>query len=358
MKTLSRSKLFWSAIFVLVLIRIAMTFVLLDRLNKFLADFSPIYSGHVGDLRISVWRGAYRFSDFDLRLKKDGDEKFVVGKVVDVSLAWRELFQGRITTDIKITGLDVSLTQKVIDTIRAAPKKSEEDTHKAGKKLFPVRVERIELRESSFEFAELLSIPDWNRWRITQIDGRISNATPNEGTPIMFLTANGALFDNAKIKLVLQMNQLVSPPAWDADLELRAFQLKDANAWLKRKMPLTFTSGALDLFAEARSLPGGFEGYVKPFIKKADIVAGNETFSGLRQFGIEVSLATINLILRTSKDKVLATKILFARENGEFKLNSTRAISEALKNGFSDPLPEGIDDEISLSNINSTEVKK
>lgn len=347
--SLFRSKMFWVIVILAVVVRVVGPLVVRQQLNKFLADFSPIYSGHIDDVSLGVLRGAYQFRGFELRLKDPKTDRFVYGKLVDVSLAWRELFKGRITTDIAVEGVDVILTNNVMNAIANAPKSAKDDTKEAANKLFPVRIERVDIRNSGFEFAELISIPDSKRWKITGIEGRISNVTPTEGVPLMFVTASGSLFDNAKLKIAAQVNQQIKPLAWDVDAELREFDLVEANAYLKRKLPLTFTSGKLDLFAEARSLDGGMEGYVKPFLKRADVVANRESFEGLKHFGIEISTATANLILRSSKEKTLATKVLFNYQNGEFKLNSAKAIGEAFKNGFRETLADGIDDEMSLA---------
>ncbi len=346
-----KSKLFWFVVIFVLMVRFFAPLIVLRELNKYLADFSPVYSGHVDSLGISFFRGAYQFRGFELRLKGSDqkNDRFVFGKVIDVSLAWREIFKGRVTTDIEVDRTEIILTQNVMNAFAKAPKEIKKDTREAADKLFPVRLERLDVKDSSFEFAELVSIPEASRWRITGIEGRASNVTPTEGAPLTFVTIKGALFGDAEIKVVAQVNQQIDPLAWDLDAELRNFGLSEANGWLKRKLPVTFTSGRLDLFAEARSLKGGMEGYVKPFFKNADVVANREAFVGLKHFGIEVSLATANLILRSSQEKTMATKIKFAYENGEFKLNSAQAVSEAFKNGFRDPLPEGIDDEISLS---------
>ncbi len=358
MKSILRSKILWGVIIALVLIRIAAPYVILPGLNNYLATFSPVYSGHVERLGLSFLRGAYSFHGFELRLKDKSNERFFLANKVDISLAFRELFKGRITTDIEIDRADIVLTIRVIDAIKKAPKETVAETQAAAKKLFPVRIERLDLRNSSFEFAELIAIPEPKRWRVTQMDGRISNVTPNESTPLMFLTLNGMLFESANIKMVAQVNQQAEPLAWDADLEVRAFELKNANEWFKRKASLTFTSGTLDIYGEARSLPDGMEGYVKPFLKNADVVAEKEAFSSFKHFGIEVTLAAANLILRTSKEKTMATKVLFDYRNGNFNVNSAKAINEAIKNGFSKMLAPGIDDEIGLKTDTKLGVRK
>ncbi len=353
-----RSPYFWSIVLVLFIVRAVTPAFLVRQTNKFLADFSETYVGHIDDLDISLLREAYSFENFSLRLKKHPKEEFVFIKDVDVSIAWRELFAGRLNTDIAVDEAKVVMTNKIMNAFSAAPKDSKEDSKEAAKKLFPVRVGRIDIKDSSFEFAELLSMPEADRWRMTKIEGRMSNVLGTETTPLSLISARGSLFNSSTVKVVSQLNLLSKPIAWDVDAEVKDFNLPNANGWLKSKLPMTFTSGKMDLYSEVRSEDGRLEGYVKPFLHKVDVVSSKETFSGLKQFAIEVSAATANLILRTSKERTLATKVLFSYDKEGFKLNSSKAISEAFKNGFSEKIPEGVDDEITLSKKNMTITKR
>lgn len=349
LRSLLRSPYFWGVFLFLVIARALTPEFFLRQTNRFLATFSETYSGHIEDFDISFLRGAYQMEGFSLRLKQSPDEEFVFIRVVDVSIAWRELFRGRVNTDIDIDKAKLVITRKIMNAFAKKPNESKEDSKKAANKLFPVRVGRIDVKNSSFEFADLLSLPEAERWRITNMEARLSNVTATQNAPLSLLSARGDLFNSSTVKVVSQMNLLKQPMAWDVDLELRDFNLPNANGFLKNKVPMTFTSGKLDAYSEIRSEKGLIQGYVKPFLHKVDVVANDEVFKGFKQFAIEVSAATANLILRTAKDKTLATKILFSYNKGEFNLNSAKAISEAFKNGFSEKIPEGIDDEISLS---------
>ncbi len=349
LKKLFRSPYFWGVILFLIIARAVTPIFILRQTNKFLANFSETYSGHIEDFDISLIRGAYQMEGFSLRLKAQPEEEFVFIQVVDVSIAWRELFMGKINTDIEVDKAKLVITNKIMNAFSKQPNESKKDSEEAASKLFPVRVGRIDVKNSNFEFAELLSIPEAQRWRISNMQGRLSNVTANENAPLSLLSARGDLFNSSTIKIVSQLNLLKKPIAWDVDVELREFNLPNANGFLKNKVPMTFTSGKLDLYSEIRSEKNSIQGYVKPFLHKIDVVANAEVFNGFKQFAIEVSAATANLILRSAKDKTLATKVLFSYEKGEFNINSAKAISEAFKNGFSEKIPEGIDDEISLS---------
>lgn len=350
-------KLKWVILIAVVLtIRAVSPFVILNQINSFLAKFSDVYYAQIEDFDISIFRGAYQFEGLSVQLKKTTEGDFANIRVIDVSIAWRELFQGRLNTDISFDGATVTLTNLTINTI--SKKDDDSDSKKAVKKLFPVRIGRIDLKNSSFEFADLIDSPNAERLKMTKLQGRLSNVTATSSSPLSLLSARGTLFDSTPIDVVAQLNLLKKPIAWDADIELKDFNLSNANGWLKRKLPLTFTSGRLNLYSEIKSESGKIEGYAKPFLFNVDVVANSEVFSGLKHFAIEISASAANLFLRTAKEKTLATKVLFSYENGDLKINSSKAFSEAFKNGFTEKIPEGIDNEISLSKKSMTISKR
>lgn len=348
-KKILRSPLFWIIIIILLIARTITPAMVLRQTNRFLQNFSKTYSGHIEDIDFDLFRGAYNFEGFSLHLKKYPNDRFLFIKKLDVSIAWREIFAGKINTDISVEEMKLIITTNFVNKFSQKPDEAKKESGQLADRLFPVRVGRLDIKNSSFEFAELLDIPEAQRWRLTNISGRLSNATPTLETPLSLLSLRGALFNSAMVKIVSQINTLSSPTAWDMDLELKDFNLANANSWLKRKVPLTFTAGKLDLYSELRSEEGQVLGYVKPFFHKAAVIANNELFINLKHFVIEVSAATLNLVLQKAKGNTLATKVLFSYEDHQLKINSAKALAEAFKNGFSEKIPEGLDDEISLS---------
>lgn len=349
MKKILRSKIFWSLLIILLLIRVLIPPMIKPQVNKLLATFSPAFEGHVNDVGISFFRGAFQLRGFELRLKDKSREKFFSARLIDTSIAWRDLLKGRITSDVLLDGTNVTLTKNVLNAFKNTPKEEQEKTKRQAGKLFPLQVERVDIRNSSFEFAELASIPEASRWKLTDVDGRISNVTPAEKFPLTMLTLDGKVFGSSIVQVAGELNQLQKPTAWDMDLELKDFDLRQANPILSQKLPLTFTSGKLDLYSEVKSEENKITGYVKPFVKNADVISSKEHFKGAKNFGIEISTAAVNLVLRDAKNKTLATKVLFSYENGNFHINSMEAIEKAFQNGFSENIPEGIDDQLSLS---------
>lgn len=326
---------------VLIVFRMILPSILLHQANKYLSEFSPTYYLHMEDLDISIIRGAYRFEEVVGKLK--GDEKtFLSIKSVDVSIAWREIFRGRVVTDIVTDKLDFLFLKDMSKL--SNPKKEAKDVKET---LFPVSVESVDLRRAQIVFEEYPSLDETSRLKIENINGQITNVTPTENQQISAFNLSGSLQGSAETVFIGELNMFRKPLLWDVDVEMKNFDLSKLNPVLIRKLPLTFTKGRLDLYAEAKNDDKLIKGYLKPFIRDIDVVANKEHFKGIKHFGIEILTALGNLILRDSDSKTVATYLDFTY-NGTFNVNTSKGISTAIENGFSKKLPAGLENKYHL----------
>ena len=339
-------------IFVFLLVaRIAMVPILHKELNKFLADFSPSLYFHMDDLDIALWRGAYRFEGVTGRVKSQKDDFLKVDKV-DVSISWKGLFKGKIETDIDVSGMDFSYTKELTQALAQAPEKNEKVRNEAAKSakdtLFPLKVESVNLRESSITLDDYPSLEEGKKFQLSNIEGRITNLIPEKDFPLSFFNIKATILGNSVLKTAGHLNTTVKPLQWDVDGELQDFNLTQANVFMKRKVPITFTKGKLDLYAEAESKDGKVEGYIKPFFTDLDIMKVGENWKGPKHWAIEAVSALGNLILRTSDTHTVATKIPFKIDDKGFHTRTGEAISKAIEHGFQQKLSPGIEDEYEL----------
>ena len=212
----------------------------------------------------------------------------------------------------------------------------------------PVRIARVDLHNSSFEFAEFIAVKTGLRWRVSNIEAKILNINPTAKIPLTFFTAQGTLLDSAMFKVAGKAKRLAQPMAYEADLELRNFDLRQANPMLINLVPVTFTAGYMDLFSEVKSEDGHMAGYIKPFFKKVQIVDNSEHFRGVKHFAVEIVAALANAILRKSDDKSVGTRIAFHQDGKDLKVDTSQALSKAIQHGFSKPLPPSIEDSLNL----------
>lgn len=331
----------------LIAVRILAPPLILKQINKGLAEASPVYAMHIDRLHLSLLRMAYRFEGLQAKLKSD-DTIFAEVEWIDVSIAWSELFRGRVLTDVVAQNGRFILGPKVIADSKSPEAKPKEDAKNVADSLFPVRVSAITLRQSAVQFGEFLHQPDSPLWRIANINAMVTNLTPTLKVPFTFFTLRGTMLDSSVLKLAGKAKRLDDPLAWEVDAELNDFDLVRANPLLVLAIPLSFSAGHLDMYSEVRSEQGKIEGYVKPFFKKAHVIGDKSDFKGIKHFAIEVVAAIGNAVLRRSKDETLATKVPFYYEGGNLKVRTDVAIDKAIDHGFGKPISKGLEDNVNL----------
>lgn len=330
----------------LIAVRLVMQPIIHKELNKFLTTFSPSVYFHIDDLGIHIIRGAYSFNGITGNIKGQ-KTNFIKIEKVDVSIAWREIFKGKVVTDIEVTGADFSYTKELKEAFAKMPQK-ENDAKAAKDKLFPVKIESVDINQGAVTMDDYPGLEEGKKLFVNNIEGRITNLTPEKKFPLSFFNIKGTLLGNSVIKSTGHLNTLSKPMQWDVDGELRDFDMTSANQFLKRKVPLTFTKGKLDLYAEAQSKGGEVEGYVKPFMKNIDVMMSKENFKGPKHWFVEILTAVGNLILRASDTKSVATRIPFNMDKSGVHVDSGEALSKAIQHGFEQQLSPGVEDKYEL----------
>lgn len=328
---------------VLLLVRIIAQPLIFKKLNQFLATFSPVYSLHVDDLDISLIRGAYRFEGVTGKLKSN-DHRFLDAKSIDVSIAWRALFQGRILTDINIDELNLIYSKELLGKADASRDKG--DAKEVKETLFPVKLESLDIKDSSIVLADYRGLKKDEPMKLSNINGRVTNVTPQKDFPLSFLNLRANILGSSDLKATGQLNTLAEPLSWNMDTEIHNFEMNHLNHILREELPLTFTSGTLDLYAEAKSENGVIRGYAKPFVKDLDVMT-SEKLKGVKHWFYEIISAVGNLFLRRSDSKTVATRIPFVYDK-EFKIETGEAIGVAIENGWSKELAPGIEGKYEL----------
>ena len=324
-------------VIILITIRIYLPAIILRKTNQYLNSFSPTYSIHVKDVGIGILRGSYRFEDVVGKIKTT-NEIFLNIKKIECSIDWKELFKGKILADIRAERLEF-LILKNISQLYALKKES-----LILKEHFLILdIERFDLVESTIVFEDYKSFTDKSNLKITNINGRITNITPNKKFPISYFNITANLIDlNSKIRFVGELKSLEKPLVWNVDTEIRDFKITSLNPYLKRHMPLTFSAGTMDLYSEAISEKGHIEGYIKPFFRELVILPNKEKLISPKHFGIEIVTTIINLILRESKTKSISTILDFTYDK-KLKIKKSKAISKAFQHDFTQQLSPGIE---------------
>ncbi len=336
----------------LVLIRVIAPPIIHKRLNDYLAEFSPLYSIHIGDLDLAIWRMAYGLEDIELKERKTG-QVFLFVQDVDVSLSWRELIRGRVLTDIDVTGARFDVDRGIVLLAKGNPETSKKDAKDAQEALFPVSVERVRVTSSEALFRPPGTKSDTKAWRLSEIESVVSNLTPKTENEKTLFTASGTLLGSSKVKVAGEARLKKEPIEWSVDTQMNGFDLREANPILMEIAPLSFVKGQLDVYSEVRSKAGTMLGYVRPVAKNVDVMGDRRDFKeGPRQFLIELVAQFAQFVLKDNDTSTVATQIDFGTAGGELKVNTAKAIQMAIQHGFGENVEPKIDNRLELPNKN------
>jgi hypothetical protein len=343
-KTFRPSKIFL-VIFVLALIRIIAPYIITQQINSYLGTFSPIYYGEIKTFRMSLWRGAYGMEFLQLHMR-DKPVTFLTVSDIDVSIAWREILRGKIKTDIVTKEVRLLYSDYVLERLAQKPKDNVEKASEAGAKLFPVSIERIRFIDAAVNAADFFGVTDKLPVMIENVNGEVTNLTPDKQRQISYFQVKGDFPKGSDLEVSGLFNLTLTPTEWEAKTSVKDFDLLSVNPWMYNAAPLTFEKGKLTLFSEVKSEKGIITGYAKPFLQNVGFVGDEKDFKGFSQLGIEISLATLNRLFRSSSDKTVAAKIEFTYAKNEFKWNFWDVTKSLFKNGYVEPLEKGFDSEI------------
>jgi len=347
---------------IFITLRAALPAYLLKEANKFLDGYSKVVTAQIGDIDLSFFRMAYRLEKIEVKLRKENREVLTVGSV-DVSLAWRELLEFIILTDVEIRDARVMFSPDVMPALEAiqaenaeraatqTPSEREQERKEVETiktKFFPLRIERIVLQDSMFEYSPTHNAPEEKRLIFDQTQVRMSNVTPLKENAKTVTTFSTRVQRNARLKGVAQARVSKDHFDWDVDTEMRDFNLVQANPFLLDLVPFTFTKGKLDVFAEAKSESGAIIGYVKPFLTDVDVIARKEKFKNTKHFLTEIIAAISNVIAQKPKLKSVATKVDFikAGPGADFKIDTLGAVGNAIEHRLGRPIAPSVEDEI------------
>jgi len=356
-----KAKILLGIIILLVALRIALPYILLHFANKSLANMSGYY-GHIEDIDVALYRGAYTIDSFYLNKMDTVTSKqtpFMSSRTIDLSLEWKALFKGRLVSELVFDQPSLVFTENKVEL--ADVSKDTSDFRELLRGFMPVDVNSCELRNGKLAYIDRTREPNVDV-AITNLDALATNLRnvykPGELLPSS-IEATGNVYKGA-LSLSMKLNPLAEQTTFDLNSKLENTDLTELNDMFQAYGGFDVNRGHFGMYTEIAAKGGKFEGYVKPLIQDLDIVSwkGQDKKDGFFQKVWESVVGGVTQVLKNQPKDQFATKVNFSGEMDNPRVNILQAVVTVLQNAFIRSLQPAIDNQISLSQVGKEEKKE
>jgi hypothetical protein len=352
-------KILFIVIAVLILIRLILPSIVLHYANKTLANV-PGYYGHVEDIDLSIYRGAYQLNNMYLNKLDSVTGKqtpFFKVETIDLSIEWRALFHGSIAG--RLTFYTPSLLFTKNKTEIGQVKKDTNDFRKVLRSFMPLKVNRFDVNNGNIHYIDETSNPkvDIAMTHTHILAENLTNVVDKKKELPSSVVANADVY-GGKLSFNMRLNGLAAHPTFDLNAELKNTNLVLLNDFLKAYGGFDVERGDFGLYTEFASKDGVYTGYVKPVIKDLKVLGPHDKHDNILQLAWEAIVGAAGVILRNQHKDQIATKVPISGDLKTSSANIPESIWELLRNAFIQALVPNIDNQISINSVGKAPEKK
>jgi hypothetical protein len=230
----------------LIAIRLVLPYVVLHYANRTLATMKGYY-GHVEDVDLSIYRGAYIVKNIYLNKIDPISKKqtqFFKSRDIDLSVEWKALFHGSIVGKLLFNSPVLIFTKDKVEL--GAIRRDTTDFRKLLKSFMPLKVNRFEVDDGSIHYVDLTSKPnvDVSLKKTHILALNLSNAINNKVELPSTVTAHASVYEGT-LDLNMKLNALAENPTFDLKTEIKNTNLVLLNDFLKAYGKFDVTEGNL-----------------------------------------------------------------------------------------------------------------
>ena len=336
---------------VLIAARIAMPFVVEDYVNGRLSRLEA-YQGHIGDVDIHLWRGAYSIDAIEI-VKKDAARSVPFFKTprLNLSVEWRSLFRGSLVAEAVFQSPEINLVQA--KTEEGSQLGDEQNWNQTLESLFPFRFNTITVNDGTVRFLAP-GISSKDAITAKQVSGSVSNLTnvldAGKRTFADF-SITGTVLDGAPARVGGSVDAFAAQPTFDVNMEVKKIQLPQANPWLREYIKADAEAGTFELYLELAAADGKFAGYAKPILQDVDLYRSGEPEENPLKRAWEGFLDFAANVLENPDAEQVAARIPFTGTIKDPETNLFATIASVMRNAFVSAFARSLEGSITLRDV-------
>jgi hypothetical protein len=343
---------------VLVVSRVGLPYFLTWRINAELRDL-PNYTGHVDDVDLALWRGAYALKGLEIRQRESTlAEPFLFLQRLEITVHWKALWEGEVVGEIDTYEMQLAFVQG--EGKHDTQLGTGLDWRAQLERLYPFHFNRIAAHDAIISF-RAPGIDTGDRIEVVGVGLEVlnlGNVADRKDDAFATFRAQGRVMQTGRVELSGRVDPEGKEPTFELNLELRDVPLPDVNEWLRQYAHVDATSGEFGMYAEVAAQEGAFEGYVKPIIVDAQILDLEKDDDNPLQLAWEALVAVVAELFENQPADQLATRIPLRGEFGDPEADVITAIFNVLQNAFVTAFSHSIDHSISLPQGKAGETEK
>lgn len=340
---------------ILIIFRLFLPSIVLHYVNKQLSQLEEYY-GHVDDIDIRLWRGAYVIDDIEIRKKEQAgnDVKdsipFFTSDEIDLSVQWRALFEGKVVAEVYVE-------KPVLNFVKGAHKDENVEADTADFKeliddLVPLTINHFEINEAQIHYKDPGASPKVdifiNELHVLAQD-LSTKPDPNDTLPAS-LTARGNTYGGS-FDLDVKLDALAENPTFDLNAEIKQLDMTGLNDFLRAYGNFDVKKGEFNMYMEFAAKEGRFGGYVKPLVKDLDVVQWEKEEGNFSQVLWETIVAGGAELIQNQKKDQVATKVSIENTFDNPEIGIWGAVGYVLRNAFLQALYPAIDNTIDINDL-------
>jgi len=303
----------------------------------------PGYYGHVEDIDISLWRGAYSIHDLYLN-KKDGVSQvpFINLAQTDISVQWKSLFEGRIVSEISLDNPEIIY---VFEDHEADDGAELEDWTEVLTDLVPISINRLEIIKGKLAFVQIVPDPtlDLHIYNVKATITNLQNVVDKNVKLPSRIKATGRSIGNGSLLVEGKLNLLKTIPDMDIALSLEDADITAMNDYFKEYAKLDFEKGTLNLYSEVAIADGYLKSYVKPLLNDAKLIGPED---GIFEKIWEGFVGFFKFILKNQDTDAVATKVPIEGDLNDSSADIWTSVFNLFKNAWFEAFKGEPDDNI------------
>ena len=340
----------------LIVFRIMLPGVLLRYVNKQLTLIKG-YSGHVEDIDVALFRGAYTIKD--LRLDKtDGKVPvpFFNAKTIDLSVEWGALFHGSIVAEIKV--------QHPILNFAKGPTEATSQTHidkswtEVVDHLIPFKLNRFEIFNGEIHYRDFYSNPkvDIFTQNVHMLAENLSNAKHQKELLPSTAEATADVYGGTA-SLHMKLDALNKAPTFEAKAELVRLDITHLNNFLQAYGNFDVKQGEISIYTEAAAKDSYIKGYTKPIIKDLKVINWKEDTDHPLKLAYKAVISAVTWVFKNHSKDQLATRAEFEGNLKDPDVNVWYIVGQLLRNAFIQALYPSLENSININSVGEEDDK-